>query len=55
MLPQQIKENIYDVSIQDWAVRDFHGHKTERGATYNSYLIIDEKVCLIDTVKAPFT
>ncbi len=55
MLPQQIKENIYDVSIQDWAVRDFHGYKTERGATYNSYLIIDEKVCLIDTVKAPFT
>lgn len=55
MLPLQIKKDIYDVSIQDWAVRDFHGYKTERGATYNSYLIMDEKICLIDTVKAPFT
>ena len=55
MLPLQIAENIYDVGVQDWAVRDFHGYKTERGATYNSYLIMDEKVTLIDTVKAPFT
>ncbi len=54
MLPQQIKKDVYDVSVQDWAVRDFHGYKTERGATYNSYLIMDEKICLIDTVKAPF-
>ena len=54
MLPLQIKPDVYDVSIQDWAVRDFHGYKTERGATYNSYLIMDEKICLIDTVKAPF-
>ena len=37
MLPLQIAENIYDVGVQDWAVRDFHGYKTERGATYNSY------------------
>lgn len=36
-------------------MRDFHGYKTERGATYNSYLIMDEKITLIDTVKAPFT
>lgn len=55
MLPLQIAENIYDVGVQDWAVRGFHGYKTERGATYNSYLIMDEKVTLIDTVKAPFT
>ena len=55
MLPLQIAENIYDVGVQDWAVRDFHGYKTERGATYNSYLIMDEKITLIDTVKAPFT
>lgn len=51
----QIAENIYDVGVQDWSVRDFHGYKTERGATYNSYLIMDEKITLIDTVKAPFT
>lgn len=54
MLPLQIKPDIYDVGVQDWAVRDFHGYKTERGATYNSYLIMDEKITLIDTVKAPF-
>ena len=55
MQPMQIVENVYDVGVQDWAVRDFHGYKTERGATYNSYLIMDEKITLIDTVKAPFT
>lgn len=55
MQPMQIAENIYDVSVQDWAVRDFHGYKTERGATYNTYLIMDEKITLIDTVKAPFS
>lgn len=52
MLPMQIAPNIYDVGVTDWTVRDFHGYKTERGASYNSYLIVDEKICLIDTVKA---
>ena len=42
------------MGVVDWAVRDFHGYKTERGASYNSYLIMDEKICLIDTVKAMF-
>lgn len=51
----QIAENIYDVSVQDWSVRDFHGYQTERGATYNSYIILDEKITLIDTVKAAFS
>lgn len=54
MQPLQIVDNIYDVGVQDWAVRDFHGYKTERGATYNAYLIMDEKITLVDTVKAPF-
>lgn len=54
MKPLEICENIYDVGVRDWDVRDFHGYKTERGATYNSYLIMDEKITLIDTVKAPF-
>jgi len=47
----KIKENIYWVGGIDWDLRDFHGYTTERGSTYNSYLIIDEKVVLIDTVK----
>lgn len=54
MKPLEIVPDIFDVGIQDWAVRDFHGYQTEKGATYNSYLIMDEKITLIDTVKAPF-
>jgi flavorubredoxin len=38
----------------DWFLRTFHGYTTDQGATYNAYLIMDEKVALIDTVKAPF-
>ena len=52
MMPMEIAPKIYDVGVTDWNVRDFHGYKTERGASYNSYLIMDEKICLIDTVKA---
>lgn len=50
----QIKEGIYWVGALDWHVRNFHGYTTDRGATYNAYLIMDEKITLIDTVKAPF-
>jgi len=50
----ELKKGIYWVGAIDWNLRDFHGYVTGRGATYNSYLIIDEKVTLIDTVKAPF-
>lgn len=49
-----LAENIYSVSAIDWAQRDFHGYDTPRGVTYNSYLIKDEKVALIDAVKYPF-
>ncbi len=38
----------------DWNVRDFHSYNTDRGATYNAYLIRDTENTLIDTVKAPF-
>ncbi|MEG1822680.1 MAG: FprA family A-type flavoprotein [Clostridiales bacterium] len=50
----KIKDNIYWVGAVDWDVRNFHGYKTQRGATYNAYLVIDEKISLIDTVKAGF-
>jgi len=53
--PTEIAPNIYDVGIIDWNTRDFHGYVTPRGVTYNSYLLVDEKICLIDTVKEPFT
>ncbi len=50
----KIKENIYWVGAVDWDVRNFHGYLTQKGATYNAYLVIDEKITLIDTVKAGF-
>jgi flavorubredoxin len=47
----EIKKGIYWVGAIDWNLRNFHGYLTQRGSTYNAYLIIDEKVTLIDTVK----
>jgi flavorubredoxin len=49
-----LRENIHWVGAVDWAIRDFHSYDTERGATYNAYLVRDEKTALIDTVKGPF-
>ncbi len=51
MKPIKLKEDIYWVGGIDWNIRNFHGYLTQRGTTYNAYLIIDEKVTLIDTVK----
>jgi flavorubredoxin len=47
----QIKENVYWVGGIDWNLRNFHGYLTQKGSTYNAYLIIDDKITLIDTVK----
>ncbi len=46
-----LADNIDWVGFVDWNVRDFHSYTTSRGATYNAYLIRDEKTALIDTVK----
>lgn len=51
---RQILDGIHWVGALDWNVRDFHSYHTDRGATYNAYLIQDEANALIDTVKAPF-
>jgi len=50
----ELKKGIYWVGAIDWNIRNFHGYNTPRGTTYNAYLIVDDKVALIDTVKAPF-
>jgi flavorubredoxin len=47
----EIKPGVYWVGGTDWDIRDFHGYITQRGTTYNSYLIMDEKIVLVDTVK----
>ncbi|NQZ49463.1 MAG: anaerobic nitric oxide reductase flavorubredoxin [Moritella sp.] len=51
-----VKNNISWVGQRDWEVRDFHGteFKTEKGTSYNSYLIQEEKTVLIDTVDHKF-
>lgn len=49
-----ISDHVYWVGAIDWDERDFHGYRIERGTTYNAFLIVDKKVTLIDTVKAPF-
>jgi len=53
----ELKKGVYWVGTVDWGIRKFHGHElsTHRGTTYNAYLIIDEKVALIDTVWGPFS
>jgi len=51
---EQISPNVWWVGVVDWSVRNFHGYLTNRGTTYNAFLIIDEKITLIDTVKSGF-
>ncbi len=50
----KIADDVYWVGAIDWEIRNFHGYSTNRGTTYNAYLLLAEKPVLIDTVKAPF-
>ncbi|MCX5779014.1 MAG: flavodoxin domain-containing protein [Elusimicrobia bacterium] len=56
MSSTKIADNLYWVGAVDWNMRTFHGstYTTRRGTTYNAFLIIDEKITLVDTVHAPF-
>ena len=49
-----ISDHVHWVGAIDWNVRDFHGYMTKRGSTYNAYLIMADRITLMDTVKAPF-
>jgi len=51
----KVTDNVYWVGAVDWAISDFHGYSTDRGSTYNAYLVLADKITLIDTVRAPFT
>ena len=51
---EQIAKDVWWVGGLDWNERLFHGYATEMGITYNAYLIMDEKITLIDTTKKPF-
>ncbi|MGO1818734.1 MAG: MBL fold metallo-hydrolase, partial [Senegalia sp. (in: firmicutes)] len=52
----KVNNKVTWVGKRDWELTRFHGdeYSTNRGTSYNSYLIRDEKTVLIDTVWRPF-
>jgi len=50
----KVTDHVYWVGAIDWTIRDFHGYTTPHGSTYNAYLVMADKITLIDTVKGPF-
>jgi flavorubredoxin len=55
-MKKPLKDGVSWLGKVDWELRSFHGNEysTWRGTSYNSYLVEDEKVALIDTVWKPF-
>lgn len=53
---KKLTEKVTWVGKVDWELRSFHGHEysTDKGSSYNSYLVRDEKTVLIDTVWLPY-
>ena len=49
-----VAKDVFWVGAIDWSIRDFHGYATQNGTTYNAYLVMADKVTLVDTVKARF-
>lgn len=51
-----ITDSVTWVGKTDWELRKFHGeeYSTNCGSTYNSYLIKDDRVALVDTVWGPY-
>lgn len=55
MAVEKIKDDVYWVGVKDEKLRVFDIiMETKKGSTYNSYLIDDEKVAVIDSVKDGF-
>lgn len=50
----KISDSVYWVGALDYNLRNFHGIAAPEGGTYNSYLILDKEIFLIDTVKHEF-
>jgi len=49
----KLSDHVYWVGAIDWGLKEFHGYETQ-GTTYNAYLVLTDKITLIDTVKAEF-
>ncbi|MCD4690384.1 flavodoxin domain-containing protein [bacterium] len=50
----KVSEHVYWVGAVDWISRDFHGYAMPHGTTYNAFLVMADKITLVDTVKAQF-
>lgn len=52
----KLTEKVTWVGKIDWDLKVFHGeeYSTNRGSSYNAYLVQDEKTALIDTVWLPY-
>ena len=51
----QLTDKIYYVGVNDRTKHRFEGQwHLPQGVSYNSYLVVDEKVALIDTVVSEF-
>ena len=52
----EISKSVKWVGKIDWELKKFHGdeYSTHQGSSYNSFLVRDEKIALIDTIWAPF-
>lgn len=55
-MKKQINEYVAWVGKTDWELKKFHGDEftTNKGSSYNAYLVQDEKNVLIDTVWLPY-
>lgn len=51
----KISEDVYWVGALEWDERYIHGFSMPHGSTNNAYLIMDEKVTLIDTCQADYS
>lgn len=50
----ELAPGVYWVGAIDWNLRFCGSYSTPRGTTYNAYLIVDEKIALVDCVKHGF-
>lgn len=55
-MAKKVTEKVTWVGKLDWELARFHGdeYSTDKGSSYNSYLIRDQKTVLMDTVWKPF-
>ena len=52
----KVARDIYYVGVNDYNIDLFEGmYKVTEGISYNSYVILDEKIAILDTVDAAFT